>query len=41
MNFREDGDLCVVPSRVISLCVTDTAIRQAYYYTAYILVWVG
>jgi len=28
---------CVLPSRVISLCLTDTAIKQAYYYTANIL----
>jgi len=34
INFSVDRDLCVLPSRVINLCVTDTAIRQAYYYTA-------
>jgi len=31
----------VLPSRVFSLCVSDTAIRRAWYYTANILVWVG
>jgi len=41
MNFSMDGELSVLPSRVISLCLTDTAFRQAYYHTANILFWVG
>jgi len=41
MNFSVDRELCVLPSGVNIVCVSDTAIRQAYYYTANILVWVG
>jgi len=39
INFSVDGELCVLPSRVIILCVTDTAIRQ---YTIILLIfWSG
>jgi len=41
MTFTMDRELCVLPSGVNSLCVMDTATRQAYYYTANILVYVG
>jgi len=34
IKYSMDGELCVLPSGVNSMCVNDTAIRQAYYYTA-------